>query len=164
MGEIRQRREHTFWKNRYVVKKTPQYTLQVLTLIFCSGWLQVGRSCLRTAKRSLRPLPPSNSSSPWNHYQSRQLQRRSRKRSGYHRRKVHWYLGRVGRWEWSWIEEGCVLSSVCTSFFGCRSFLSRLISSLFSITSMSICIVLLSITTCKSARIMRYNVMPGARN
>ena len=111
-----------------------------------AGWLPVVRSFLPTVRKNLRHHPLSNLSSLWKVYQSKQPQRKSRKKYGYLRRRALWYQARGDQWAW-----------ISTKRRSSHSYV-RLISRSFSSFYTSMSVVLLSITTCMMHLIMKYNV------
>lgn len=94
ISEIRQKREHAFWKNRCVSPR--QFLSYPHPSSFARlGWLLQERSSRLTASGSSR-RPPSSSSSLL-HQRHRRSRRRSRSQQ---RHGVHWLPAKVGRWVW----------------------------------------------------------------
>ena len=92
IAEIKQKREHAFWKNRSVhsVLQSPRFTDRQY-----AGWLSREKSSRRTENApSRRPQSSLSSRSPHRRKRSR---RRSRSRP---KRAAHSLPARVGPWAW----------------------------------------------------------------
>lgn len=96
IAEIKQKREHAFWKNRSVV----MYSINGgYILIDCCllEWLSAGTSCVHTGRRSWRrSSPPSSLSNPW---QQKKLSK-CEKKSKYPRKGVLLLSGKAVQWAW----------------------------------------------------------------
>lgn len=99
IAEIKQRREHAFWKHRYILFG---FTSICDDHTHCNvEWQQAEKNCLPIERRSKRKQLQSNlcNQSQWN----RQKRRGSEKRSKYLPKfEVHWYLERDAQWVWTW--------------------------------------------------------------
>ena len=103
VGEIRQKREHAFWRNRCVRLLLCSFSVPILNLLDFIEWLQVERSSSLTGKRSSKLRRPSSSCSLCKTCRSRS-RRKSRRRSECRLGKAHSLLERAGLWAWTSIK------------------------------------------------------------